>query len=478
MSRAALMLLLGALAGTPLGSSAQPAPLGAASTPNWAHDIAPILMQHCVECHRPGQVGPFSLLGYADAAKRARFIAKTVTARLMPPWSPEGPPGAFVDERRLSDAEIATLSRWAATGAPAGDLSKAPEPPAAPDGGWRLGKPDLVVRMRRPFAVPAGPGDTYEVFPVPYSATGIPADILARARIPETDMLAVAAVEIRPGNQRVLHHAGVFVDTSGEARKREKAEGGNGYASFGTPGFVPSAYLGGRVPGTTPRFLPSGIAVGLMPMSGDIALQVHYHATGKAETDQTEVGIYLMREPTSRMMDALFLRSFKLDIPAGTAAFTIEDSIVVPADCVLMSVFPHMHLLGREVHARAQLPDGSTRPLIDISRWSFRWQDHYFYREPFVLPKGTRITCRWLFDNSAANPSNPYSPPRDVQFGPNSTDEMCGLLLGVLPVSLDDAPLLAEARNAKMKASIDELTPEQRGRFRWEDAFDGLGGKN
>jgi hypothetical protein len=445
--------------------------------PTWSHDVAPILMDHCVECHRPGQVAPFPLITYTDAAKRAHFIEKMVKARAMPPWSPDGPPGAFLDERLLSDSEIATIARWAESGMPAGDLSQAPVPPQAPTGGWRLGTPDLVVRMRQPFAVPAGPGDTYEVLPVPFSLGGVPADVIAKARIPETNLLAVAAVEVRPGNPQVLHHANVFVDTSGEARKREAAEGGNGYASFGTPGFVPAAYLGGRVPGTTPRFLPSGIAAGVMPMSGDVVLQIHYHATGKPETDQSEVGIYLMREPTVRMLDSLFLRSFKLDIPAGDAAYTVKDSIVVPADCILMSVFPHMHLLGREVHATAQMPDETVRPLIDISRWSFRWQDHYSYREPFLLPKGTRVSCRWVFDNSAANPSNPNSPPKEVLFGPNSTDEMCGLLLGVLPVNLADIPVLAEARAAKMKESIAELTPEERSRFKWDDAFDDLAGK-
>ncbi|HEY5229171.1 MAG TPA: cytochrome c, partial [Opitutaceae bacterium] len=252
-----------------------------AMPPTWASDVAPILMNHCVECHRPGQVAPFSLLGYADAAKRARFLAKTVRTRVMPPFSPDGPVGAFVDERRLSDDEIATISRWADSGAPRGDPSKAPTPPMPAVEGWRLGAPDLVVRMSRPFTIPAGPDDVYQVFPMPFSLASVPADVIARARIPDTDFLAVAAVEVRPGNPRVLHHAGVFVDTSGVARAREASEGGNGYPSFGTPGFVPAAYLGGRVPGTTPRFLPSGIASAIMPMSGDIVLQTHYHATGK-----------------------------------------------------------------------------------------------------------------------------------------------------------------------------------------------------
>jgi hypothetical protein len=478
MRRRAFLLALGALAAARLQGQGGPATAAGAPSPTWAQDVAPILMNHCVECHRPGEAAPFSLLAYRDAAKRARFLAKTVRARVMPPFSPDGPVGAFVDERRLSEAEIAVIGQWADHGAAAGDLSRAPAPPAARGGGWRLGPPDLVVGMRRPFPIPAGPEDTYQVFPMPFSLAGIPPDVIARARIPESDVLAVAAVEVRAGNPRVLHHAAVFVDTSGVARRREAAEGGNGYPSFGTPGFAPAAYLGGRVLGTTPRFLPSGIAAAAMPMSGDLALQIHYHATGKPETDQSEVGIYFMREPAARMMDSLFLRSFKLEIPAGTAAYVVEDSLEVPADCILMSIFPHMHLLGREVHASAWLPDGTVRPLIDIGRWSFRWQDHYFYREPFLLPKGTRVRCRWVFDNSAGNPSNPFSPPRRVRFGPSSTDEMCGLLLGVIPINLADEPLLAAARMKKVKESVAELTPEERSRFRWDDALDDPSGQN
>jgi hypothetical protein len=434
-------------------------------------------MDNCAECHRPGQVAPFSLLAYADAAKRARFLARTTHARIMPPWSPDGPRGAFVDERRLSDEAVATLDRWAANGAPAGDLAKAPAPPPAAADGWRLGRPDLVVRMLRPFSVPAGPGDTYHVFPIPFSLAAVPADVLARARVPDTDMLAVAAVEIHAGNRRALHHADVFVDGTGAARRREAAEGGNGYDSFGTPGFVPQAYLGGRVPGMTPRFLPAGIAASVMPMTGDLALQVHYSATGKVESDQTEVGVFFMREPAKRVMDSLYLRSFRLDIPAGAPRFVVEDSIVIPADCILMSVFPHMHLVASEVHAGATLPDGTERPLLDVSRWSFRWQDKYFYREPFILPKGTRVHCRWVFDNSEANKSNPFSPPRDIRFGPNSTDEMCEFQLGLIPVNLGDEALLFEARVRKMKEKIAELTPEQRGRFQWSDAFNDLAGR-
>ncbi len=443
--------------------AAAPAP------PTWAGEIAPILYRNCVECHRPGQVAPFSLLTHPEAAKRARFIVKAVQARHMPPWLPDGPVGAFLGERRLTENEIALLVRWAEAGAPAGDLALAPVPPPAPAEGWTLGPPDLVVRMRQPFNVPPGPGDTYQVFPVPFSLAGVPADVLGRARIPESDVLGVAAIEIRAGNLRALHHADIWVDLTGTARRREVAEGGNGFASFGTPGFPPAVYLGGRVPGMTVRPLPTGIAAGVLPPSGDVAFQIHYRATGKPETDQSEVGIYFMREPVKRIMDTLLLRSFNLDIPAGEPAFTIEDTLEIPADCILMNILPHMHLIAREVHASVVNPDGSTRPLIDISRWNFKWQDRYVYREPFVLPKGAKIHCRWVFDNSAANPGNPFSPPRAVQFGPNATDEMCSLQLGIVPVNLDEIPLFAGARDQKTKEKIAELSPGQRARHNWAE---------
>ncbi|HEY3756761.1 MAG TPA: hypothetical protein VGL42_11480 [Opitutaceae bacterium] len=452
-------------------------PSSAGAGVTWARDVAPILMQNCVECHQPGQIAPFSLLAYRDAAKRAKFIAKVVLSHRMPPWSPDSPKDAFLSERRLTENEIATIVRWAAEGAQAGDLASAPPPPPPPTSEWTLGPPDLIVRMPHPFSVPAGPDDTYHVFVMPFSLAQLPPDVLAAARIPDSDVVAVAAIEVRAGNRRALHHADVFVDTSGEARKRDAANGGNGYDSFGTPGFVPAAYLGGRVPGMVPHALPHGIAASVMPMSGDIALQIHYHATGRVEEDQSEVGIYLLREPARRVMDTLFLRSFSLDIPAGDAHFVVHDRITIPCDCVLMSIFPHMHLLGRKVRAVAHFPDGTERLLVDIPRWNFQWHDRYFYREPFELPAGTRVECEWEFDNSAANAANPYSPPRPVQFGPNSTDEMCECQLGLIPMQLGDEAKLLATRVEKMKEKIAELTPEQRGRYHWADAFNDLSGR-
>jgi hypothetical protein len=136
-----------------------------------------------------------------------------------------------------------------------------------------------------------------------------------------------------------------------------------------------------------------------------------------------------------------------------------------------MNLLPHMHLLAREVHVRADFPDGTRRALIDIVRWDFKWQDRYWYREPFLLPKGTKISARWVYDNSADNPRNPFSPPRAVMFGPNATDEMCAVDLGVVPINLDEVPAFAAARERKLREKIAELSPEQRARHDWSEAF-------
>ena len=445
-------------------------------TPNWAEDIAPILYANCVECHRPNQVAPFSLLDYEDAAKRARFIARATEERFMPPWNPTAPKGAFLGEKGLSSAEIELIERWAKTGASKGDLLKAPARPEFPSAKWTLGQPDLVVKMPRAYTLPAQSEDEYRVFPIPFSLDRVPKEVFDKARIdgpegPESDFLAVAAVDIIAGNRRILHHADVWVDTSGAAVERERKGGEVGFTSFGTPGFDPAGYLGGRLPGFKASFLPNGIAKAFLPINGaDLALQVHYSPTGKVETDRSEIGIYFMREPVKRLMESIFLRSFNIDIPPGESNYVVRDELVVPADCFLLNIFPHMHLLGKSVYAKAILPDGRSIPLIEVDTWRFNWQDFYVYKEPITLPKGTRIKCVWTFDNSDGNPSNPHDPPERVQFGPNSADEMCELHLGVIPLDLEDWPLLPAAREAKLKEKIDELSPEQKARFDWSSA--------
>lgn len=369
-------------------------------------DIAPILYANCVVCHREGEVGPFTLTSYLDAAKRARQIAKVVDMKLMPPWKAAQTHGEFEGQRTLTDGEIATLKAWAKTDRAEGDeADRPPLPQFASE--WHLGPPDLIVEMEEDFVVPAGGPDIFQNFVIPYE-------------IPEDKL--VATVEFQPGASSVVHHSLLFLDNSGKARQKDARSPEPGYSTFGGPGFVPSGSIGGWSPGKTPRPLPDGLGR-KMEKGSDLVMQIHYHPNGKETRDRSRVGIYFVDKPKNEAF-AIWTSSFKLDIPPGEANYIAEASYTLPADLTMLSCIPHMHLLGQEMRVTARLPDGTTRELIDVPQWDFNWQDEYIYAKPFKLPKGTRLEVVARYDNSADNPSNPSSPPKRVTFGEETTDEM------------------------------------------------------
>jgi hypothetical protein len=394
-------------------------------------DVAPILWKHCAGCHRPGEVGPFPLLSYRDAAKRAELLKDVVEHRAMPPWKAEPGYGHFLDERRLTDQEIATIARWADDGAEEGDPKDLPPPPRFSDG-WQLGEPDLVLEMPEAFDVPASGEDVFRCFVIP---TGLLED------------RAVTAIEFRPGNRRVVHHALFFLDSRGQARARDAEDPGPGFASFGGPGFLPTGALGGWAPGTGPRPLPDGVAR-LLPKGSDLVLQVHYHPSGKPETDRSRVGLHFAdKKPDAlRILTAIALVRRDFAIPAGASDYVIRpEPLVLPVDVHAIGITPHMHWIGRQMKVRAIKPDGAEVPLIWIKAWDFNWQGQYLFAEPVALPKGTRIEVEATYDNSAANPRNPSRPPRTVTFGEQTEDEMCLCALQVVP---DEASGYAALRRA------------------------------
>lgn len=408
-----------------------PAQPGAASA-TYARDVAPILNRHCVECHRPGQAGPFPLTSYDEARPRAAAIAQATSARLMPPWKAEPQTHRFQGERRLSSAEVDTLERWAAAGAPAGDLTQAPRPPTFPDR-WRLGEPHQIISMPKAFAIPADGPDIYHCFVIPLSLN---------------EVRYVRAFEFRPGNRRALHHALFFIDGAGATARR-----GADYPCFGVPGFLPSASLGGWTPGFTPAPYPEGAAVTLRP-NARLVLQLHYHPTGQPETDRSEIALYFGHDkPTRRMMDVA-LGSRNIDIPPGETNYLVRDYFTLPVDVEVTGIIPHAHYLAREMRGWAILPGGRRITLLTIRDWDFNWQQHYRYAKPFILPAETRFEMEFRYDNSAANPRNPFSPPRRVVWGPDSTDEMAGLHLQVIPHNDDDARELGQALWGKIMREL------------------------
>lgn len=395
-----------------IGLLVSPCSSFAADAPTFNRDIAPILYRNCVSCHRPGDIAPFSLLTYADAAKRARAIASATKRRYMPPWKPEPDYGDFEGVRRLSQADIDTIEAWANSGAPQGDPSVRATPPKSTES-WQLGPPDVVLKMPEPFAIPTGGHDVYQCFVLPLN-------------LPEDR--AVSAIEFRPGNRKTVHHSLFFVDRQGVGRWKDGGDEEPGYRCFGGPGFPPITMLGGWVPGATATKLPNG--VGRLVMKGsDLVIQNHYHPTGGEDTDQSSIALYFSKVPVQKTVFGFPIGRTDLVIPPGEKRYRVASSFVVPLDLEVIGITPHMHLLGSEVRVWATRPDGSVKPMVWIRRWDFNWQGEYRYKRPLQLPKGTRIDVETFYDNSADNPRNPNRPPQTVRWGESTTDEMNVVLI-------------------------------------------------
>ncbi len=386
------------------------------ANPTYSRDVAAILNAHCVECHRRGQVGPFALETYEQARKRASDIATVVESHVMPPWKPVAHFGVPLKESRaLADRAVATLVAWAESGAPEGDRAQTPPRPQF-SSEWALGAPDLVVDLGCDFPVAAGGEDVYRCFVAP---TNLPDDVY------------VSAIDYRPGNRRVVHHVLAYVDVSGKARERDLAEPGPGYACFAGPGEPIHGDLGGWAPGMRPSFLPDGVGRSL-PKKSDVIIQVHYHPSGKAETDRTQVGLYFSRRPIKQTLHWNAALNTQMQLPPGKSNTEIKASWEIPVDVVAYAVTPHMHMLGRDMTMSLELPDGKVRDLIKIDDWDFNWQQSYYFEHPFDVPKGSRLLVEAHYDNTASNPRNPNHPPKLVGWGEATHDEMC---IGFLAVT-------------------------------------------
>lgn len=387
-------------------SSAVPSPV-AAEPPTFSGDVAPILYRHCVECHRPGDIAPFSLLTYEDASRRAGLIASATATHRMPPWKPEPDYGDFQGVRRLADGEIATLRAWANEGVLRGDVSQLPTPPVSEEG-WRLGTPDRVLEMPTPFTIPAGGSDIYQCFVLPLD--------LAEDAV-------LSAVEFRPGTRAATHHSVFFMDTRRIGRWRDGGSEEPGYRCFGGVGVRPTDVVGGWTPGATPTRLPEGVGR-VLKKGSDLVIQNHYHPTDRIEVDQSSVGLYFSKSPVEKTVFGFPLGKPDFLIPAGAKRHRVASSFVTPIDLEVIGLSPHMHLLGSEIRVTATLPDGTVRPMIWIRQWDFNWQSEHTYTTPMRLPKGTRIDVESFYDNSVENPRNPNRPPQPVRWGESTTDEM------------------------------------------------------
>jgi peroxiredoxin len=361
-------------------------------------DVAPILQAHCQVCHRTGEVAPFALATYADARHWGPMMAEVTANGTMPPWHADPNHGHFLNERRLTPAQKKLIADWVEAGCPEGNPADAPPPIQWPEG-WAIGTPDLVLRMPEPFRVPAEGVIEYQHVIVDPGAT--------------TD-LWVNAIEVRPGNRRVLHHCNVYL---------QPPDATDTATTFETVGPFGSDSVAAYAPGTGPTRYPPGFAK-VIPAGWKLHLGLHYTPIGVPASDQTEIGLkFIDPRAVRRQVLTKLIEDKALRIPPGAPAHRIEHTFRLETRCVLVSLFPHLHFRGKAFRYVAEYPDGTSEVLLDIPAYDFNWQHRYELAEPKPLAAGTVVRCTAVYDNSAANPYNP-DPAREVPYGQQVWDEM------------------------------------------------------
>ena len=379
----------------------------------YSRQVSRILRDRCVSCHRPGEIAPFSLTDYRQAAGWSSMIAEVVNEGRMPPWHASPEHGKFANDARLTLEEKKAIAAWVAAGSPEGDARDLP-PPSNDAEGWRIPRPDLVLEMPQEVEIPAEGMIPYKNFIVDPK---LAKDVWVRAS------------QVRPGNASVVHHLVVYILPPG-ARRID--EGGGDF-------------LAAYAPGMPPRVLPGGVAR-RVPAGSKLYFQVHYTPRGTRQVDRSKIGLTFVDPSTVRKeLKSGMAIDFKLQIPAGASDHVSRATYKFDQAALLYSVMPHMHLRGKSMRFEARYPDGRREVLLDVPRYEFDWQNLYVLDEPKPMPEGTVLHCEGHFDNSFANPNNP-NPRRIVTFGEQTGDEM---LVGYLNFALLDQDLALGAPTAR-----------------------------
>jgi peroxiredoxin len=385
------------VAGCVIGRSARAA--APTATVTFTRDVAPVLQKHCLECHRPGQIGPMALLSYEKTKAWADTIREVVSERRMPPWHADPHFGKFANDRSLPDAARQTLLTWIDQGCPRGDDRDLP-PPATFRGadGWAIGKPDVVLTMTEPYVVPAKApifGLRYQNFRVP---TNFDRDVW------------VQAAECKPGNRAVVHHIIVYVVEAGKRLNLTDASQ------------IGNALLAATAPGDMPTLNPPGTGKKI-PKGATLLFQMHYTPNGVEATDRSSIGLIFCKEPPKHPVHTRAVLNERFGIPPGAPAHEVKSSTVFQREAILVGVMPHMHLRGKDFKYELVYPDGRQETILFVPRFDFAWQSSYVFAAPIKVPAGTRMNCTAHFDNSADNPNNP-NPQRTVYWGEMTWEEM------------------------------------------------------
>lgn len=408
-------------------------------------DVAPILFRNCVRCHRPGEIGPMSLTTYGEVRPWARSIREEVISREMPPWHADSAPGEFANDRSLTQEEIRTIVDWVDQGSREGDPKQLPPLPEV-DGGWRIGEPDIVFSMPEDYAISAEGPDEYINFRIPTHFS--------------RDMW-VQAIELQPGNRRIVHHLACIVEeresignkpvppeyekdhifrvvnnlqrvkpdapvyddgcatpAGGKGNWRDGTRKSDFTSGLGSLGYTLSVYA----PGANPAIWPAGIAKRIPP-GATLILQAHYSGSGKVERDRSRIGMVFAKELPDKTMHMGLLANHYFKIPPGSDNHEVTACATFQQDAHIYSMAPHMHFRGKDMTVRATYPDGRSQVLLSVPRYRFNWQTAYYFKQPVAVPKGTRLQVIAHFDNSSRNKFNP-NPLQPVRWGEPTNDEM------------------------------------------------------
>lgn len=382
----------------------------AAATPTFSKDVAPILYKNCASCHRPGDIAPMPLLTYDQVRPWAKSIREKVALGQMPPWHAEAARGTFSNDRRLSDQDKDTLTRWATNGAPAGDAKDLPPLPKFTEG-WEIGAPDAVFSIPAAYDVPATGTINYQYFTVPTNFAG---------------EKWVQAIEVRPGARSVVHHVLVFCREPGAPGRPPTfvpvvpapPSGQNQQQqSFGRGTLIATT-----APGTNAMTFQPGAAMRI-GAGAVLTFQIHYTANGKATSDRTSVGMIFAKEaPKLEIRNSAFV-NLTLRLPAGASDQAVESAIEFKEDSHIWALFPHTHLRGKSWEYRLVHPDGRSEVVLSVPKYDFNWQTYYVFAQPLAVPKGSRLEATAHYDNSAANLWNP-DPKVEVRWGEQTWQEM------------------------------------------------------
>ena len=408
----------------------------------YSKDVAPILNKNCVPCHRPNDMAPMPLMNYDQVLPFARMIRESVLKRKMPPWHADASVGEFMNDARLSSAEIATIDAWVKGGTKKGDAKDTPPAPVL-EQGWHI-KPDVVFTIPE-FPVPKTALDDYEYFYVPTNFT---------------EDKWIQAGEVLPGDRRAVHHATVSVVDQAELVKHvaEHAKEDAGVDQYhyrtgkvlhlrpdapviddgcaapdggGIPGdpsgylnIVPAIYL----PGHMPEMRPPGYALRI-PAGAYLQYQIHYsNHHGLDLKDHTSVGLVFAKEPVKHEVAQYEIWNNMFLIPPNDDNHRVTSCFTLPKDVTAVAYTAHMHFRGKSMMTKAIYPDGREEVLLNVPNYDFRWQETYFLKQQFLLPKGTKLMTVAYFDNSKNNPQNP-DPSKALRWGEPSDEEMMGFWL-------------------------------------------------